>query len=102
MKRWLGRLAASCVLLLAGAYAWMHRHHVVEVVASRSAPIAEQGIPTYAEVREAQKIVGVSGPLADYMLRQKPAKGETSEPVETLQQIQPTQTVQPISHKPTA
>jgi hypothetical protein len=31
----------------------------------------------YAEAREAQQTVGVSGPLADYMLRQKPAQVET-------------------------
>jgi hypothetical protein len=44
----------------------------------------------YAEARDAQQIVGVSGPLADYMLRQKPAQVET---------VQLVQSAQPISHK---
>jgi hypothetical protein len=47
----------------------------------------------YAEAREAQQIVGVSGPLADYMSRQKPAQVET---------VQLVQSAQPISHKAAA
>jgi hypothetical protein len=93
MKRWLGRLAAICVLGLVGYYAWMHWHHVADVVASRSAPIVEQPPPMYAEAREAQQIVGVSGPLADYVLRQKPAQVET---------VQLVQSAQPIAHKAAA
>ena len=89
MKRWLGPLVAICVLGLVGYYAWMHRHHVADVVASRSTPVVEQPPPMYAEAREAQQVVGVSGPLADYMLRQKPAQVET---------VQLVQSARPISH----
>jgi hypothetical protein len=89
MTRWLGRLAAICVLVLAGSYTWSHLHRVAEAVAVPVAPQA-QAETTYAEAREAQKIVGVNGPLADYMLRQEPAKVET---------VQLVQSAQPISHK---
>src|SRR5579863_4290062 len=93
MKRWLGRLTAICVLGLVGYYAWMHWHHVADVVASRSTTIVEQPAPMYAEAREARKVVGVSGPLADYMLQQKPAQ---------VEMVQLVPSAQPISHKAAA
>jgi len=93
-KRWIGRLAVCCVLGLVGYFAWAHRYHVANALASRSAPIAEQPPATYAEVREAQQVVGVSGPLADYMLGKKPVSAETSQAAQTQA---PTATPSPVS-----
>ena len=78
MKRWLGRLTVTCVLALLGYGAWSYRHHVANALAARSTPVVEQPLPMYAEVREAQHVAGIQGPLANYM-RQKAAKGETTQ-----------------------
>jgi hypothetical protein len=84
MKRFLGWLLASFILVLASSYAWTLRRHVVEVVAARgdsAAPVQVQTLPNYAEVRQAQEMVTVTGPMADYMLRQKSSHVETLPPV---------------------
>src|SRR5258708_39992848 len=83
MKGLLGRLVAICVLALVGCGAWSYRHHIVNALAARSTPVVEQPLPKYAEVREAQHVVELQGPLADYMAREKTAKGETAQPGET-------------------
>jgi hypothetical protein len=82
MNRWRGGLTASCVLILVSSYAWTHRDHMADVVASRSAPIAEQVPATYAEAREAQQAVTMTGPMANYMARQKPSNVETLQPLD--------------------
>jgi len=76
----LGRLVAICVLALMGYGAWSYRHHVVNALAARSTPVVEQPLPKYAEVREAQHVVELQGPLADYMARDKAAQGDTTQP----------------------
>jgi len=55
----------------------------VNALAARSTPVVEQPLPKYAEVREAQHVVELQGPLADYMARENAAKGETAQPDET-------------------
>ena len=65
-----------------GYGAWSYRHHVANALAARSTPVVEQPLPKYAEVREAQHVVELQGPLADYMARQKPAQGDTAQPDE--------------------
>lgn len=74
MKRLLGWLLACLVLVSAGSYVWRLRHHAVAVVAARGdsvAPVSEQPLPSYAEVRQAQEMVTVTGPMADYVSREK-------------------------------
>ena len=74
MKRLLGWLLACFILVWACSYAWRLRHHAVAVVAARGdsvAPVSEQPLPTYAEVRQAQEMVKVTGPMADYVLDEK-------------------------------
>jgi hypothetical protein len=83
MKRLLGRLVAISVLALVGYGAWSYRHHVANALAARSTPVIEQPLPKYAEVREAQHVVELQGPLADYMARDKTAQGDTAQPDET-------------------
>jgi hypothetical protein len=104
MKRSLGWMVAGCVLALAGSYTWSHLHHTgylhraAEAVAAPAAPQA-QAETTYPEVREAQQIVGVTGPLADYVMRQKPAQVETLKPVQLTRLAQP---ASPVSQRPGA
>jgi hypothetical protein len=88
MKRLLGWLTAGCVLVLAGAFTWSHRDRIAEAVAAPATP-PTQAETTYSEVKEPQQIVGVTGPLADYVLRQKP--------VEILKPVQLTRPAQPAS-----
>jgi hypothetical protein len=90
MKRAIGWLMAGLVVVMAGSYTWTRRHHVVAAVAVQGdsvAPIHEELIPDYEEARQARELVTVTGPLADYMSRQKPSHIET---------------LQPISRRPTA
>jgi hypothetical protein len=83
MKGLFGRLVAIFVLALMGYGAWSYRHHVANALAARSTPVIEQPPPKYAEVREAQHVVELQGPLADYMARERTAKGNTAQPDET-------------------
>jgi hypothetical protein len=80
MNRLLGRLVAAFILVLIGGYGWTHWHSAAEAVATPNIPVAAPE-PTYAEAREAHQAVGVSGPLADYMLHRKPAEVETLKPI---------------------
>lgn len=80
MNRLLGRLVAAFVLVLFGSYGWTHWHSAAEAVASPNIPVAAPET-TYAEAREAHQAVGVSGPLADYMLHRKPTDVETLKPI---------------------
>jgi hypothetical protein len=75
MYRGLVWLVASCFLLLAGAYMWTHRQHVVQAVAA-PAGLAEEPQTHYDEETQAQQMVTITGPLADYMSRQKPGQME--------------------------
>jgi hypothetical protein len=81
MQRWLGWLAVSFVVVLVGSYTWVHRH----TVPIPAAETVADNHPSYDEERQAGQMVTVSGPMADYVLRQKPANVETN--VETLQPI---------------
>ncbi len=90
MKQLIGWLMVGLVFVMAGSYAWTRRHRVVAAVAAQGdsvAPVHEQPILDYEEARQARELVTVTGPLADYMSRQKPSHVET---------------LQPISHRPTA
>jgi len=76
MKTWLGWLVASCVLMLIGSYAWIHRRHV-----AIPAAVVQDNHPRYAEEEQAGQMLGVTGPMADYMLRQKAGDVETLQPI---------------------
>jgi hypothetical protein len=86
------------VLALAGSYTWSHRDRIAEAVAAPATP-QTQGETSYKEVREAQQIVGVTGPLADYVMRQKPAQVETLKPIQLTRPAQP---ASPVSQTPGA
>jgi hypothetical protein len=79
MKRWAVWLTTGLVLLVVAPYAWTHWRHLVPGIAADQPP--KQTEATYAEVEEAQKMVVVTGPMADAMLRQKPANVVTLQPI---------------------
>jgi hypothetical protein len=71
---------------------WLALTHGRTGIASPATP-QTQAETSYAEVREAQQIVGVTGPLADYVMRQKPAQVETLKPVQLTRPAQPSSRV---------
>jgi hypothetical protein len=77
MKKWRERLVVSCVLVLVGSYAWVHRPHVAPATSVQESVT----LPRYAEQEQAAQSVSVSGPLADYMSRVKAAGVETLQPI---------------------
>ena len=88
MKNLFSALATVLVLVLTASYAWTHMRHVSLVapaVHSKDAPTP----PTYAEAQEAQKLVTMAGPLADYMAHQEGSSPspEAQAQVETLEEI---------------
>src|SRR5579859_6115441 len=99
MNRLLGWMVSAFVLILISSYMWTHREHVAEAVAVPAGAVVTQGTPTdqtYDEVREAQKAVTLSGPLANYMARQKPSEIETLDPVKAAQ---PAPSAAPALHR---
>lgn len=83
-------LVTLLVLVLTASYAWTHMRKV-SLVAPPIAPSNNRFTPpTYAEAQEAQKLVTMAGPLADYMAHhqgssQSPeAEGQPEPQVETL------------------
>lgn len=83
MKNWFGWMLASLVLVMVASYVWVERRHI-----AAPATNAQDSHPRYAEEEQAGQIIAVSGPMADYMLRQKPGEVETLQPI-----------AQPSSHK---
>ena len=81
MKTWLQLLMVSLVLVMVGSFAWTHRNRVATAVAAPGLEPASSSYGNYEEARQAQQMVTVTGPMADYATRQSPMK------VETLQSI---------------
>jgi len=74
---------AVVLLAMAGGVVWAHRHHVAEAVAAPAGVPAGAPVGTgteaaadepnaYAESTEAQQMVTITGPLANYMAKQNP------------------------------
>jgi hypothetical protein len=81
---------------------WTHREHAAAAVAAPAAPPVTQGTPAdqnYDEEREARKAVTLTGPLANYMARQKPSDIETLDPIKAAQPAQPAQTAVIAMHR---
>jgi hypothetical protein len=101
MKTWFNCLLASLVLVVICSYAWIHRHHVA--IPATAIPAETQH---YAEEEQASQMVTVSGPMANYVLRQQSGSGNSgSANVETLQptyQSTSQSASQSSSHKPVA
>jgi hypothetical protein len=85
VKGLFGLLLTAIVVLFGGIYAWNQMRRVPLAVPAQP-QVAEN--PIYAEAQEAQKTVAFSGPLADYMSRQKGSpEAKEAKPVETLQGV---------------
>ena len=69
MRNLFSSLVVVLVLVLAASYAWTHKRQM-SLVAPPTVPTENKFTPpTYAEAQEAQKLVTMTGPLADYMAR---------------------------------
>jgi hypothetical protein len=85
VKSLFGLLLTAIVVLFGGMYAWNQMRRV-PLVAPAQPQVTEN--PTYAEAQEAQKAVAFTGPLADYLSRQKGSpEGKEAKLVETLQVV---------------
>jgi hypothetical protein len=85
VRSFFGVLLTAIVVLFGGIYAWNQMRRVPLVVPGQP-QVAEN--PIYAEAQEAQNTVAFSGPLADYISRQKESReAKEAKPVETLQVV---------------
>jgi hypothetical protein len=75
MTKWLSRLIAGLVLVYVTSYAWEHRPHRSITSPTEQTPEAEATDP---QAQEAQKMITVTGPIADYLSRHTPAGAGTS------------------------
>ena len=83
MRSLFGLLLTAIVVLFGGIYAWNQMRRVPLVVPAQP-QVAEN--PMFAEAQEAQKTVAFTGPLVDYISRQKGSpEAKEAKPVETLQ-----------------
>jgi len=81
MKMWLRFMIAGVVLVIILSLAWTHRNRAITAVAAPALEPTPVSYGDYDEAHQAQQMVTVTGPMADYATRQSPMK------VETLQSI---------------
>jgi hypothetical protein len=93
MKPWAVWFGTSLVLVIVASYAWTHWRHLLPGFAADQ-PQQQTEAP-YAEEKEAQKMIVVAGPLADAILRQKPANVVTLQPI-----AEPTSAVDRVGESP--
>jgi hypothetical protein len=87
----------SFVLVLGGSYAWVHRNHMAEAVATPAMVPAPSTIPTdYEEAKAARQAAPIAGPLAEYMSHEKPSNVEGVEPIQPVPSAQSGQSAQPV------
>jgi hypothetical protein len=72
-------MAAGCVLAIAVVSIWMHWLQVAESVAVPQGPVADVNTES-SQAGEAQGMVTITGPLADYMSRRSTAPRQTAQP----------------------
>jgi hypothetical protein len=92
MKEWFRWAGISFVVVLVASYAWIHARRMAIPANAYAAADAQT---KYTEQDQAAQAVTVTGPMADYMLRQKPGD------VVTIQAISSTssQPVHSYSHQ---
>jgi len=78
MRRMFSWLVTVLVLIVMASYGQTHWRQIANAVAAPAGPEGETE-KTYAEVREAQRMIGVAGPLAGYMARQEQPKEQAKE-----------------------
>jgi hypothetical protein len=77
MKRLFSWLVTGFVLVVMGSYGSTHWRQIANAVATPAGPQGETE-KTYEEVREAQSVVGIAGPLANHVAHQEQPKVETA------------------------
>lgn len=93
----------SCVLVLGGSYAWVHRDRMAEAVATPAIAPAPSTLPTdYEEAKAARQAAPMAGPLADYMSHEKPSNVEGIEPIQPVPSTQAPQPAQGVQQAPSA
>lgn len=104
MRTLFSSLVTLLVLILTASYAWTHMRKASLIAPATAIPVENRFTPpTYAEAQEAQRLVTMSGPLADYMAHhqgtsQSPEAGPQAESqVETLEEA-PAKTVVASDH----
>lgn len=90
MRALFGSLVILLVFILGGSYAWKRMRQVPLVAPAR---FPEQDSGNTASPPEAQRIVGITGPLADYVTHHSASQSAGTEP----EQIE---TLSPVSDKP--
>jgi hypothetical protein len=103
MKTIFGCLVVTCVLVLGGSYAWVHRNHVAEAMAAPAVAPAPSTIPTdYEEAKAARGSAPIAGPLVEYMSHDKSSSVETLEPIPPVPSSQAAQSAHAIPHRVSA
>ena len=103
MKTIFGALVMSFVLVVGGSYAWVHRNHMAEAVATPSVAPAPSIIPTdYEEAKAARQAAPVAGPLADYMSHEKASSMGAVEPIQPVSLPQSAQPGPSVRHAASA
>ncbi len=69
---------AGFVLVMICSFAWTHRHHVASAVATPALEPSGSSFGNYTEARDAQQMVTVTGPMADYVSGQKAGEGRNA------------------------
>lgn len=77
MKMWLRLLVAGFLLVIILCFAWTHRNRAITAVAAPALEPTPVSYGDYDEAHQAQQMVTVTGPMADYVTRQSPRKVET-------------------------
>ena len=70
MRSLFGLLVMGCAMVLFGWYAWNQMRRVL-VAPAFPAKQASENAPGYTEQQQEQQIVGLAGPLANYMAKQE-------------------------------
>ncbi len=102
MRRMFSWLVTVLVLIVMASYGQTHWRQMANAVAVPAGPEGETE-KTYAEVREAQRMIGVAGPLAGYTARQEQSKEQAQEqPKEQAKEQAKVETVRGATRQATA
>jgi hypothetical protein len=91
MRTLFSSLVTLLVLVLTASYAWIHTRNVPLITPAVVPAKDKWSPPSYAEAQEAQKLVTMTGPLANYMAHHQgapqsaDADPQANSPVDTVQ-----------------
>jgi len=81
MRAFFGLLVVGCVFIALGSILWTHRHLAVPEAVTRA-----KNETRYTEQEEAERLITINGPLADYIANPKPGKNKDEEQGSTPRQ----------------